>query len=278
MIELKSDLLFFGYGEITKELINLFTSDGFEVFCITNQPTKSVTKNVKFINRTEVRSYKILCDYAFFSWRDQQLLNQKESQLYEWLLNSLTVRSGSYVFSSASLYKDSPFAVNESAMNLHSSVSNNPKFLLETEVASLMKCKQVPNSNLRISNIYGTNIKYGLIGQLIESEKTKETVKVYSDVEFVRDYLFLSDLYDALRLLIRGSIHINTLNIATGIGLGVDDVVNHLETLSFKVNYERISGTTPIYKKVSILDNSLCKSLVQWSPKSLRENLNLMRA
>jgi UDP-glucose 4-epimerase len=278
MIELKSDLLFFGYGEITKELINLFSSDGYEVFCITNQPTENISENVKFINRKEGRSYKILCDYAFFSWRDEKMLNQEESKLYEWLLKSITIRSGSYVFSSASLYKDSPFAVNESAINLDSSVNSNPKYLLETAVSSLMKRKQVPNSNLRISNIYGNNIKYGLIGQLIESEKTKEIVKIYSDVQFVRDYLFLSDLYKALRQLIKGSIHINTLNIATGIGLGVDDVINHLETLSFKVNYERFSDTTQNYKKVSILDNSLCKSLIQWNPKSLNENLIRMRA
>jgi UDP-glucose 4-epimerase len=175
------------------------------------------------------------------------------------------------------LYKDSPFAVNESTINLDSSAPTHPKYLLETEVSSLMKRKEVPNSNLRISNVYGNNIKYGLVGQLIESVKTKETVKIYSDVQFVRDYLFLNDLYEALKLLIKGGIHINTLNISTGVGLGVNDVVNHLETLLFKVNYEQFSNTTINHKNVSILDNSLCKSLIQWNPKPLNENLIRMR-
>ena len=277
MIEIKSNLLFFGCGEITKELMNLFISDGYKVICITNQIAKNNSKNIKFINREEVLSYKIFCDYAFFSWRDEKILNREEPELYQWLIKSLTIEGGSYVFSSASLYKDSPFAVNESTINLDSSAANHPKYLLETEVSSLMKCKEVPNSNLRISNVYGNNIKYGLVGQLIESVKTKETVKIYSDVQFVRDYLFLNDLYEALKLLIKGGIHVNTLNISTGVGLGVNDVVNHLETLLFKVNYKQFSNTTINYKNVSILDNSLCKSLIQWNPKPLNENLIRMR-
>jgi nucleoside-diphosphate-sugar epimerase len=276
MIEKKCDVLFFGYGEITDSLLKRFASEGLNVICVSDWHEKTSIENVIFLKRLEVLEYRIVCKNVFFAWRTAEALTKENSFMGKWILESLHIEGCSFVLSSASLYKDSHYPVTESNENLDIYATRNPKYFLESEVSKLMNLKAVPVSNLRISNIYGFQIKYGFIGSLVESAKTNQAVPVFTGTEFVRDYLSVNDLYAALKKIIENRVHLRVLNLSTAIGLGVGEVIEILESNSIQIKYQFMTEPSEKYRNYSILDNSLVKSVINWNPVTLHSGVRLL--
>jgi nucleoside-diphosphate-sugar epimerase len=276
MIEKNCDLLFFGYGEITDNLMKRFASEGLKIICVSDRHENTSIENVIFLKRFEVIKYRIVCKNVFFAWRTTEALTKDNSFMGKWILESLHIEVCSFVLSSASLYKDSHFPVTESDENLDIYATNNPKYLLENEVSKLMNLKAVPVSNLRISNIYGFQIKYGFIGSLVESAKTNRAVPVFTETEFVRDYLSVNDLYAALKKIIENRVNLRVLNLSTAIGLDVQEVIEILQSHSIQIKYQFMTEPSEKHRKYSILDNSLVKSVITWNPVTLHSGVRFL--
>ena len=80
-------------------------------------------------------------------------------------------------------------------------------------------------------NLYG---KQGLVAVAIGKLLKNEEIKVWGDGSAVRDYIYVEDLANIFVKLIESDIHNTTLNIGSGRGYSVNDVLALLKIVSGK--------------------------------------------
>lgn len=146
------------------------------------------------------------------------------------------------------------------------------KFLSE-EIVKFYK-KSVPSIVIRITNIYGPTklIRPDLVPTLIQNLLSPNEVTVWSKKP-VRDFLFLEDASDAIMRLM-DTEYTGVVNLGSGESVSVGKVAEILEGISGRKIVDLgkdVSG--PMNFRC---DNSLVKSLTDWSPKhTVEEGLRL---
>lgn len=78
-------------------------------------------------------------------------------------------------------------------------------------------------------NLYG---KQGLVAVAIGKLLNNEEIEVWGDGSSVRDYIYIDDLARIFAMLIEGNIHNTTLNVGSGRGYSVNDVLAFLKIVS----------------------------------------------
>lgn len=277
MKKFTADILIFGYGEITRHLIHKFTADGLRVICVSDQDLNIQVPLFAQLRRSEIIRMKVESNILLVCWKDEFKLFEFEGEFYRWMIESLCVTQSCYILSSASIYKDSPMPLAESEQNLDLNYRDNPKYRLEQEILNVTQKMNVNSCILRISNVYGKDIKYGLIGSILNSINSGVSAKIYTGATLIRDYLFVNDLYDALYKLINSKNQEKILNLSSGIGLNPDQVLEQFLTQRFKVKFNRIETSPVIYKECSILDNGRARRAIEWIPKPLDLNIRYLR-
>ena len=273
-------MVIFGFGSITNSLIEKLLQLDYEVICITENRIDtfevarlSVYKNVRFLNRSSILMHYLITKYTIFSWRDQSALIENGGNLYNWISSSKFLSEISFHLGSASVYRNSKFALNESENNLVDHKMRNEKYLLERKIDFIMSAKSCHNINLRISNVYGSNLKSGFIGSLIQAINTGSPVSIFQNRQIIRDYLLVSDLIDALLLLLDSSVSVNTINISTGQGTSASEVLHIFEENGQSFIFEKEIDHGITFNQTSILSPQLLKTIINWNPKSLRESI-----
>lgn len=112
-------------------------------------------------------------------------------------------------------------------------------------------------------NIYG---KQGLIAVSIGKILKEEPLTVWGDGNSVRDYIHIDDLADAVYQLEKGNIVNETVNIGSGVGYSVNQIIQILDNMidiKIKVNYVSSRG---VDVDSLILDISRLKSLINFNP------------
>ena len=87
-------------------------------------------------------------------------------------------------------------------------------------------------------NLFG---KQGLVAVAIGKIIEKKTIEVWGDGSAIRDYIYIEDLSDAFYQLINKDICNVTINIGSGRGYSVNDVLAFLKIISkvdFKIEYK----------------------------------------
>ena len=87
-------------------------------------------------------------------------------------------------------------------------------------------------------NLFG---KQGLVAVAIGKILKDEPVEVWGDGSAVRDYIYIDDLAEIFRQLISNDVHNVTLNIGSGRGYSVNDVLAFLKIVSqkdFRIEYK----------------------------------------
>jgi len=132
---------------------------------------------------------------------------------------------------------------------------------------------------LRLGNVYGPRQDHkgasGVIAIFLSKMFMGEKVEIYGDGNQVRDFVFISDVLDAIEISLKSDVSF-TVNIASGIGASVNNI---FEILSNETSYKN----KPIFKTKSpgdinkiILSNDKAKSDLNWSPKiSIEEGLKM---
>jgi nucleoside-diphosphate-sugar epimerase len=86
---------------------------------------------------------------------------------------------------------------------------------------------------LRLCNVYGKNDK-GISKQknalqyLVKKIKNKEDIELYNDGQFVRDYMHVSDVCNAINLCINNSDHNQIINIGSGIPQNFREIIDFI--------------------------------------------------
>ena len=119
------------------------------------------------------------------------------------------------------------------------------KQMMENSIKFMHRTMGLDYLILRPSNPYGhgQNLfgKQGLVAVAIGKILRRETVEVWGDGSAVRDYIYIDDLAKAFSQLIEKDVKNVTLNIGSGRGYSVNDVLAFLKIVSqqdFKIEYK----------------------------------------
>lgn len=271
---LKHDVVIFGTGKITNLLIKKLTFNGKSVICVTNnkfgQIDRALYKNLKILSYNEILNNRVESEIAIFSWRNKDTLYENDKKLLKWFESGMLHTSKSFFFSSAAVYKESQFPQNESAKT----EKENDKLILENVIEKLTLQNSTFHTNLRISNVYGKEISYGFIGSLFESISHGNKVKIFNKKNITRDYIHVDDVIVALEALIELNVSNRCLNLSTGVGTSIYQILEIFENYGYKFE-NRLEIPFPFNLKVtSILDCQALSSIIKWKPNNLPNVIN----
>ena len=117
--------------------------------------------------------------------------------------------------------------------------------MMENSIQFMHRTKGLKYLILRPSNPYGhgQNLygKQGLVAVAIGRVLKNEAVEVWGDGSAVRDYIFIDDLAIVFKQLMNIDVINETLNIGSGRGYSVNDVLAFLKIVShedFRIEYK----------------------------------------
>lgn len=152
------------------------------------------------------------------------------------------------------------------------------KQMMENSILFMHRTQNMKYIIVRPSNPYGNgqNLhgKQGLIAVALGKTLAGENVQVWGDGSAVRDYIYIDDLGKAVAdILMDDSIENETINIGSGIGYSVNDIINSLrKVVSEEVMVEYVAARNVDVSSV-VLDISRLKSLIAFHPRSLEDGI-----
>jgi len=179
-----------------------------------------------------------------------------------------------FIFSSTggAIYGDDvPIPTNEEIFPKPVSPYGIAKRSVEMYLDFFKKEKGLDYVSLRYGNVYGPrqdpNGEAGVVAIFTSRMLKNEEVYIFGDGEYVRDYVYVSDVVEANLLSLKPEVS-GIFNIATGVGTTVNQLFKMLAELT---NYSR----QPIYAeprkgdlRKSILDCSKAEKILGWKPKT----------
>ena len=143
--------------------------------------------------------------------------------------------------------------------------------------------KKIHNINglaLRISNPYGgaqrINHQQGVIPNFLQKSIKNEVIEIWGDGNIVRDFIYISDVIDAIISALNYTGDDHVINIGSGHGYSLLEIIKLIEIISEKkvaytTSSQRISDVD-----INILDIKKAKLLLNWEPKiTIKEGLKL---
>ena len=271
MHRLTYDVVIFGYGNLTQQLIDFFREKKLRIACVTDRGSYDNRRNsnVDFFKYSGLVGVKIDTTITIFSWRDSLHLSNDDPITKAWFNSDNLTSHRSFLLSSVSVYQDSKTAMNEFEQNLSLNVHINKKYILENNLSKIMEFKGSRHLNLRVTNVYGFNLTYGLVSEVISSIRRKSVLKLYGSLDIIRDYLLAEDLFKAVYSLVAWPAQIKVINISTGVGTSTKQLLQLFREQGYILEYELIDKSSAPLKNISIIDCALLGSIVTWSPASL---------
>jgi UDP-glucose 4-epimerase len=123
---------------------------------------------------------------------------------------------------------------------------------------------------LRISNPYGprqvVGRNFGAVSTFAACVVRGDPITIFGDGSVIRDYLYIDDLVEAL--IAAGDYHGGpvALNVGSGIGKSLNDIVDILQKKSNRTLAVRYVVARDLDVPISVLDVSLAESLLKWKP------------
>lgn len=153
------------------------------------------------------------------------------------------------------------------------------KLEMENITREITSNRGLPHLIVRIGNPYGpfqelTN-RHGVIPALFRATASGEPFIAYGGGVTVRDYVFVEDAARAVAALVEAGVENRTVNVGTGAGVSLADLIRLVEEVSgkkIKVIDREIRSTDV---RANVLDVSLLQNLTGWRPRvSLSEGLS----
>jgi UDP-glucose 4-epimerase len=119
-------------------------------------------------------------------------------------------------------------------------------------------------------NLYG---KQGLIAVLLGKIINNEVAEVFGDGSILRDYIYIDDFVYYIRELLIRKVKNLTINIGSGSGYSINQIISFIETISNKTMKVRYLETRKNDLFKVVLDVSRLNSLLPYKQKSLKEGI-----
>jgi UDP-glucose 4-epimerase len=139
---------------------------------------------------------------------------------------------------------------------------------------------------LRIGNAYGTLLHHqrmqGLIGVAINQILQKKAVRVFGDVNNIRDYVHLDDICTMVEKVARPKEPFTIVNVGSGLGHSVRDVLQEIQSCVDSPLEIDIVKDSPLGRWLAdwvVLDITKAKTEFGWLPvANLRDGIRAMVA
>lgn len=273
---LECDVLFFGLGPITHAFVKKLTANGHKVIAVSNAAAATENNNVypfdlfHTISWLEVLKHEIKSQSTYICWRQSPKNLTLGSELLLWVKSSNLKTHKIHHLSSGSVYRgDQSIFVENDYDSRNGDVNFNSKRELEQLVCAISQLKGSKYVNYRISNVYGAGLTRGFILESIKYLNDDQPIRIYSKLDLIRDYLFIDDLIGALFNLRLHECQDEVLNISTGHGVTISEVINLLKRSIDKdlkfFDIEAPLGTLPR----SVLSCKKLEEIITWEPQSL---------
>ncbi len=235
---------------------------------------KFPSNSLQAISWHDVLSQQVISESTYIGWRQSPQSQPLGVDLIDWV-KSASLRTGKiHHLSSASVYTGHKVQFSEKDYDpVTDNKLVNLKQALEKLVVNLSQEKECKFVNYRISNVYGSGLHQGFINESLENLKGGEPVRVYKDLDLVRDYILIDDLVSGLIDLRMHESSDEILNLSTGRGVAVSEIIAHLKDLG-------INGLKLLEKESpeNIMPRSVlsCKKLeetITWKPRMIEENM-----
>ena len=153
------------------------------------------------------------------------------------------------------------------------------KQMMENSIQFMHRTAGLDYLILRPSNPYGhgQNLygKQGLVAVAIGKLLKNEPIEVWGDGSAVRDYIYVDDLAKIFVKLIEGDVHNMTLNIGSGRGYSVNDVLAFLKIVSgmdLKIVYQ---NPRPVDVSNMVLDTTMLRSIISYESTPFMDGVRL---
>lgn len=124
---------------------------------------------------------------------------------------------------------------------------------------------------LRIANPYGerqrTHASQGAIAVFLDKALRGEPVEIWGDGSVVRDYIYISDVIDALLSVINHTGERHVFNIGSGRGHSLNEVLGYIESETGRTIERRYLPSRSFDVPVNVLSIKRAQHDLNWSPK-----------
>ncbi len=210
---------------------------------------------------------------------DEETILENVKKKYEILIHTLqkgNVKQFIFFSSGGTIYGSHDEKVREDS-------SVHPQTLYAKSKVMLEKLLQESGINyliLRLSNPYGgyqiAGKRQGVIPILIRSALLDEPFHLWASSTSVRDYFYIDDLAKAISLLIQNNVQNEIINVGSGIGSSLDEVIHIVEKeTGKKIEITREDSNVPIVDSI-VLDIEKLNKLTGYKPSvDLEEGIQL---
>lgn len=123
---------------------------------------------------------------------------------------------------------------------------------------------------LRVANIYGpyqtAEKGQGVVAAFLARALTEMPLEIWGDGQVVRDYVFASDVAEAIWAAMRHEGPHRVFNIGGGTGASVLQIAAAIENLIERPLERRFRPARPVDVPISILDHALATKELKWNP------------
>jgi UDP-glucose 4-epimerase len=146
------------------------------------------------------------------------------------------------------------------------------KMIAEQYLRLLCRNSTMGYTSLRVSNPFGpgqdTTKGQGLVAFILKSLSEARPVTVYGDGKSQRDYLYIADLIDAICAAIDRPAVGGPVNIGSGVGRSILDVIAALEQVTGRDVPVVFADERATDTRSNILDPAKARKLLGWAPKT----------
>jgi UDP-glucose 4-epimerase len=302
---MKKILLIGGAGFIGSNLVRHFLKDDdFEIYVIEpekanveklNDVDEEVTiiradlKDILYLNEIICKNNIDVVIHLVSTLLPRSTLEDYQNEMNDLILPSMNImRICSkldilfvYISSGGAVYGNSSSVAYKETDKLEPiSYYGQSKCFMEQTIIFENRCSGLRYLIIRPSNPYGhgQNLygNQGLIAVSIGKILKHEPITIWGDGSLIRDYIFIDDLCECIYELIVRNICNEIVNIGSGIGFSVKNVINILEDIvGAPLNIKYIKGrSTDVNSVVLNIDNLLNFIPVQID-KDLRKNISI---
>lgn len=236
-------------------------------FCKVNAFDEEALSKLDFKDAVVVDTISLVSNDARSD--DEETILENVKKKYEVLIHTLQkgqVKQFIFFSSGGTIYGSHNEKVREDS-------SVNPQTLYAKSKVMLEKLLQDSGINyliLRLSNPYGgyqiAGKRQGVIPILIRSALLDEPFHLWASSTSVRDYFYIDDLAKAISLLIQNHVQNEIVNVGSGIGSSLDEVIAIVEKeTNKKIEITREDSNVPIVDSI-VLDIDKLNQLTGYKP------------
>ena len=202
------------------------------------------------------------------------------------VLESLRERphiSLTYISSGGAVYGD-PLHLPVSESDATRPISPYGALHLAAEVYAQMCARRTgaPLHIVRCANVYGPSQAHdrdqGAVAVFLDRISREQPIRIFGDGSALRDYVFIADVADAVSRIVLGGLDVGTVNLGSGRGLTVLEIVRAISTAAGRTAHIEFAPGRDHDVRGVILDVSRLQSFMPYSPTDFVLGLELTAA